>query len=161
MEVPHQYPYNPPAWAILLSFGSGFLWMASHWLRWGYLPTGLSLWFSLIGLIPIALALILGVRWIWVERFLLLDHDRMTLPIGLFGMQTAKIEYRSIRRIWQQYIRPYEYRFVLKVATEEQVFTIMPAFLPDNESYRALEEFLNRKFHENTRPKTSQETTWR
>jgi len=80
--------------------------MASDWLRWGHLPTGFNLWFSLIGLIPITLALILGVRWIWVERFLLLDHESMTLPIGLFGVRTAKIEYTSIRRVWQKYIRP-------------------------------------------------------
>jgi hypothetical protein len=42
---------------------------------------------------------------------------------------------------------------VLKVATEDQTFKIVPAFLPDNESYRALEEFLNRKLLENTRAK--------
>lgn len=161
MEVPHQYPYNPPAWAIPLSFGCGFLWMATDWLRWGHPPTGLNLWFSLVGLLPITWALILGVRRIWVERFLLLDHDSMTLPIGLFGMQTAKIDYTSIRGVWQQYIRPYEYTFVLKVATEERVFTIVPAFFPDNESYCTLQEFLNRKFHENTRAKTAQKTTWR
>jgi len=42
---------------------------------------------------------------------------------------------------------------VLKVATEEQTFKIVPAFLPDNESYRALEEFLTRKALENTTAK--------
>jgi len=161
MEVPHQYPYNPPAWTIPLFFGCGLLWMASEWLRGGHFPNGLSLCFGLLGLIPITLALILGVRWIWVERFLLLDRDSMTLPVGLFGMRTARIEYTSITGVWQQYIRPYEYTFVLKVATEGQVFTIRPAFLPDNESYRTLQEFLNRKFHENTCPKTDPKTTRR
>jgi hypothetical protein len=148
MEVPHQYPYNPPAWSILLPFGTGLLWIAVDWLRWGHL-----LWFSLIGLIPIALSLIFAVRRIWVERYLFLDNDSMVLPIGMFQMRTTKIEYTSIRRVWRDYIRPYEYRFVLKVATEDQAFKIVPAFLPDNESYRALEEFLNRKLLENTRAK--------
>ena len=153
MEVPHQYPYNPPAWLILLSFGSGFLWMAVDWLPTRHTPTGFKLGYSLIGLIPIAWSLILAVHRIWAERYLLLDHDSMVLPIGLFAMRTAKIEYTSIERVWRHYVRPYEYRFVLKVATEEQAFEILPAFLPDNESYRALEEFLNRKLLENTRAK--------
>ena len=159
MEVPHQYPYNPPLRFILLSFGSGFLWIAvdwfPYWLPRGHIPTGFSLWFSLIGLIPIALAIIVGVRRIWVEHYLLLDNDSMVVPIGLFAMRTAKIEYTRIRRVWRHYVRPYEYTFVLKVATEEQAFKILPAFLPDNESYRALEEFLNRKLLENTRAKTT------
>jgi hypothetical protein len=160
MEIPHRYPYNPPLWLILLSFGSGFLWIGADWLPywllpWGHIPTGFRLWESLIGLIPIALALIVGVRRIWVERYLLLDDDGMVLPLGLFQMWTARIEYTSIRRVWRHYVRPYEYRFVLKVATEEQAFTILPAFLPDNQSYRALEESLNRKLLENTRAKKS------
>jgi hypothetical protein len=140
MEVPHQhqYPYNPPLRLILLS--------------WRHIPTGFSL---LFGLILIALALIVGARRIWVERYLLLDNDSMVLPTGLFAMGTAKIEYTSIRGVWRHYIRPYEYRFVLKVATGEEAFKILPAFLPDNESYRALEEFLNRKLLENTRAKKS------
>ena len=157
MEVPHQYPYNPPVWAILLSFGSGFLWIAvdwfPYWLPGGHIPTGFKLWFSLIGLIPIAGSLIFAVRRIWAERYLLLDHDSMLLPIGPFATRKAKIEYTSIRRVWRHYVRPYEYSFVLKVATEERAFKILPAFLPDNASYRALEEFLNRKLLENTRAK--------
>jgi hypothetical protein len=165
MEVPHQYPYNPRLWSILVLFGSGFLWIAVDWLPYvvtsTHIPTGFSLWFSLIGLIPIALALLVGVRRIWIERYLLLDNDSMVLPIGLFQMRTAKVEYTSIRRVWRHYLRPYEYRFVLKVATEEQAFEILPAFLPDNESYRALEEFLNRKALETWARKSPQETSWR
>jgi hypothetical protein len=60
----------------------------------------------LIGLIPIALALIVSVRRIWVERYLLLDNDSMVLPIGVFQMRTAKIEYTSIRRVCRHYLRP-------------------------------------------------------
>jgi hypothetical protein len=101
LEVPHQYQYNPRLWDILLLFGSGFLWIAVYWLPRGHIPTGFHLWESLIGLIPIAWALIVGVRRIWVERYLLLDNDSMVLPIGMFQMQTAEIEYRSIRRVWR------------------------------------------------------------
>jgi hypothetical protein len=77
----------------------------------------------------------------------LLDHDGMVLPIGPFQMRTAKIEYTSIRHVWQHYLR---YTFVLRVATEKRTFKIVPAFLPDNESYSDLEEFLNQKALENT-----------
>jgi hypothetical protein len=155
MEVPHRYPYNPPVWFIPVLFGSGFLWMASDWLPWGTIPTGFSLWFSVIGLIPIAWSFIFAGYRIWIERYLLLDHDSIVLPIAPLAKRTAKIEYTNIRRVWRHYVRPNEYRFVLKVATEERVFTILPAFLPDNESYLALEEFLNRKLLENTRPDKS------
>jgi hypothetical protein len=159
MEVPNQYPYNPPLWLILLFFGSGFLWIAPDWLPYwlpvGHVPTGFRFWFSLVGLIPIALAFIVGVFRLSFENYVLLDNDRMVLPLGLFQMRTARIEYASIRRVRRHYVRPYEYRFVLKVATEEQAFTILPAFFSDNESFGALEEFLNRKLLENTRAKES------
>jgi len=157
MEVPHQYPYNPPLRSILLLFGSGILWVASDWLphlvTGTYIPTGFHLWFSLIGLIPIALALIVGVRRIWVGHYLFLDHDSMALPIGLLQMRTEKIEYTSIRSIWRQYL--YNGALVLWVATEQQTFKIVPGFLPDKESYDALEQFLNRKALENTGAKKS------
>jgi hypothetical protein len=154
MEVPHQYPYNPPLRSILLFFGCGFLWIAADWLPywllpWGHIPTGFRFWESLIGLIPIALAIILGVRRIWVEHYLLLDHDGMVLPIGLFQMRTEKIEYTSIRSVWRRYGSRWG-TFVLEVETERQTFKVMPDFLPDNESYEALEQFLNRKAVENT-----------
>jgi hypothetical protein len=148
MEVPHQYPYNPRLWSILLFFGSGFLWIALDWLPWRHIPTGFRLWESLIGLIPIALALIIGTRRILIKRYLLLGHDSMVIPIGPFQMRTAKIEYTSLRHVWRHYL-PY-YTFVLWVATEMGTFKIVPGFLPDNESYCDLEEFLNRKALENT-----------
>lgn len=155
MEVPHQYPYNPPLWLILLSFGSGFLWIAADWLPYwlsgGHIPTGFRFWSSLVGFIPLAWAFIMSVFRVSFETYLSLDHDSMVVPIGLFQMRTARIEYSSIQRVWRHYVRPYEYNFVLKLATEEQAFTILPVFLPDSESYRALEEFLNRKLLENTR----------
>src|SRR6266700_5811138 len=91
MEVPHQYPYNPPLWLILLLLGTGFLWIAvdwfPYWLPGGHIPTGFSFWFSLVGLIPIALAFIVGVFRISFESYLLLDNDSMVLPLGLFQMR--------------------------------------------------------------------------
>lgn len=152
MELPHRYPYNPRLWDILTLFGSGFLLIAADWLPGRHTPTGFSFWFSLIGLIPIAWALIIGARRILVKRYLLLDNDSMILPIDLFQMRTATIEYTSIRRVWRHYMT---YTFVLRIATETQTFSILPTSLPDNESYRAVEEFLNRKLFENTRAKKS------
>jgi hypothetical protein len=149
MEMPHRYPYNPSLRFILLSFGYGFLWIAVDWLRWDTIPpTGFRFWHSLIGLIPIAVAFIVGVRRIWVERYLLLDDDSMVLPIGLFQMRTAKIEYTDIRRVWRHYTTFYAVP-ILQVATEKQTFDIVSTFLSDNESYCALEEFLTRKVLEN------------
>lgn len=156
MEVPHQYPYNPPLRSILLFFGSGFLWIASDWLpyvvRGTHIP-GFHLWSSLFGLIPIAVALIVGVRRIWVEHYLLLDHDSIVLPVGLFQTRTERIEYTSIMSVWRHYL--YYGTLVLWVATEKRTFKIVPSFLPDNESYDALEQFLNRKALENTGAKKS------
>jgi hypothetical protein len=159
MEVPHQYPYNPALRLILVLFGSGFMWIAADWLPywllpWEHIPSGFRLWESLIGLIPIALALILGVRRIWAEHYLLLDNDSMVLPIGLFQMRMAKIEYTSIRGVWRHY-GPRWGTLVLRIETERQTFKVMPDFLPDNESYEALEQFLNRKALENTGAKKS------
>jgi hypothetical protein len=148
MELPRRYPYNPRLLDIFTLFGGGLLWIASDWLPGRHTPTGFSFWFSLIGLLPIAWAVIIGVRWILVQRYLLLDIDSMTLPTGLFRMRTATIEYTSIRRVWRHYLT---YTFVLRMATETQIFSILPTSLPDNESYRAVEEFLNRKLLENTR----------
>jgi hypothetical protein len=153
MEPPHQYPYNPRLRLILLVFGCGPLWIAVQWLSRGNMPTGFSLWF---GLIPIALALMVGARRILVERYLLLDNDSMVLPIGLFQMRTARIEYTSIKRVWRHYL-PFK-AVVLRVATEKHTFEIVSMLLPDNESYRALEEFLSLKAHENAAQQTSQNT---
>ncbi|HEY6330629.1 MAG TPA: hypothetical protein VI756_14925 [Blastocatellia bacterium] len=74
----------------------------------------------------------------------------MVPPIGLFEMRTAKIECTSRQA---RLAAPPLLHFVLQVATEERTYKIVPAFLPDNESYRALEEFLNRKALENTSAK--------
>jgi hypothetical protein len=153
MELPHQYSYNPRLRLILLVFGCGLLWIAAQWLSWGHMPTGFSLWF---GIIPIALALMVVVRRISVERYLLLDNDSMILPTGLFQMRTARIEYTSIKRVWRHYL-PFK-TVVLRVATEKHNFEIVSMLLPDNESYRALEEFLSLKAHENAAPQASQNT---
>ncbi len=153
MELPHQYPYNPRVRLILLVFGGGLLWIAIQWLSWGRMPTRFSLWF---GLIPIALALVVSVRRISVERFLLLDNDGMILPTGLFQMRTAGIEYASIKRVRRHYL-PFA-TVVLRVETEKRTFEIVSVLLPDNDSYRAVEEFLSLKAHENAARKAAQNT---
>ena len=64
----------------------------------------------------------------------------------------APPKYTSIRRVWRHYLN---YTFVLRVATEKRTFKIVPTFLPENESYSDLEEFLNRKALESTGAKKS------
>jgi hypothetical protein len=152
MKLPHQYPYNLRPRLVLFVLGSGLLWIAVEWLLSGYMPSGFSLW---IGLVPIALALILGVRGISVERYLLLDNDSMVLPTGPFQMRTAKVEYTSIKRVWRHYL---PLTVVLRVATEKRTFEILSTLLPDNESYRAVEEFLVQKALENKRADESSKT---
>jgi len=151
MEVPHQYPYNPRLWLAPAFFGIGLLFIAFDWFPGGHIPTGFR-FDSFVGLICIALALIVGVRRIWFKRYLLLDNHSMVLPIGLFQARTAKIEYTSIRHVWLHYTY-YASVAVLRVATEKRTFEIVSTLLPDDESYCAVEEFLNRKTHENTRQK--------
>ena len=151
MEVPHQYPYNPPLRSILLVFGSGLLWIAGEWLPYVVTSTdipGFRFWLGFIGLILIAVALIIGIRRMCVEHYLLLDRDSMELPMGLFQMRTATIEYSSITSVWRHYL-PHG-TLVLQVATEKGTFKIVPSFLSNNGSYDALEQFLNRKALENT-----------
>jgi|SRR5579863_9916174 hypothetical protein len=149
MELPNQYPYNPRVRLILFVFGAGLLWIAVQWLSCGRVPTGFNLWF---GLAPIALALIVGARRISVERYLLLDNDSMVLPIGLFQMSTARIEYSSIVRVWRHYLPA---TVVLRVATQKHTFDIVSVLLPDNASYRAIEGFLILKAQENAAQKAS------
>jgi hypothetical protein len=145
MELPHQYRYDLRPWLILFALGSGLLWIAIAWLSLGYMPSGFSLWF---GLVPVALAFIVGVRRISVAHYLLLDNDTMVLPTRPFQMRTAKVEYTSIKRVWRHYL---PMTVVLRVATENRTFEILSTLLPDNESYRAVEEFLVQKALENTR----------
>jgi hypothetical protein len=144
MQLPQQYPYNPRVRLILFTFGTGILWVAVQWLSWGRLPTGFALWF---GFIPIALALMMGVRRISVKRYLLLDRDSMEIPTGPFQATTTRIEYSSILRIWRHYL---PLAVVLRVATEKRTFDIHSSLLPDNRSYRSIEEFLTLKVQENS-----------
>jgi hypothetical protein len=58
----------------------------------------------------------------------------------------AKVDYRSIKRVWRHYL---PFAGVLRVATEKRTYEIVSTLLPDDESYRALEEFLDRKALEN------------
>jgi hypothetical protein len=148
MELPHQYPYNPRLRLVLFVLGTGLLWIVVQWLSWGRLPTGFSLWFALV---PITLAVILAVRRISVERYLLLDNDCMVLPTGLFQKGTTRIPHSSIVRIWRHYL---PMTVVLRVATQKRTFNIVSVVMPDNESYRALEGFLIVKAQENATQKS-------
>ena len=149
MELPHQYPYNPRTRLIYLVSGAGLLWIGVQRLSWGHMPRGFSLWF---GLVPIMLALLLGVRRILFDRRLLLNSDAMILPTGLLQTRTARIDYTSIERVWRHYLPA---TVVLRVATEKRIFEIVSVLLPDNESYRSLEEFLSLKAQENAAKKTA------
>jgi hypothetical protein len=149
MELPHQYPYNPRPRIIFLLSGVGLLWIGVQRLSGGRMPTGFSLWF---GLVPIALALLLGLRRILFDRRLLLDNDGMILPTGLLQTGTARIDYTSIERVWRHYLPA---TVILRVATEKHIFEIVSVLLPDNTSYLTLEEFLSLKAQENAAKKTS------
>jgi hypothetical protein len=111
------------------------------------MPTGFSLWF---GLLLVMLALLLGMRRVAFDRRLLLDKDEMILPTGPLQTGSARIAYASIERVWRHYL---PLTVVLRVATKKRTFDIVSTLLPDNESYRALEEFLNLKAQENAADK--------
>ncbi len=143
MQLPHQYPYAPRLRLVFLVIGAGLLWLAIEWLSCGHVPTGFSLWF---GLAPIALGCALGLRCVSFRRYLLLENDSMLLPTGPFQMKAARIKYSSIVRVWRHYLPA---AVVLRVATHERTFEILSGLLPNNDSYRALEEFLNIKAPEN------------
>jgi hypothetical protein len=149
MELPHEYPYNPRPRLIFLVSGVGLLWIGVQRLSWGRVPTGFNLWF---GLLPVILALLLGMRRVAFDRRLLLDKDGVILPTGLLQRRTARIAYTSIERVWRHYLPA---TVVLRVATEKRTFEIVSVLLPDNESYRAIEEFLSLKAKENAANKAS------
>jgi hypothetical protein len=142
MNVPHQYSYNPRPRLIFSVSGVGLLWIGVQRLSWGRMPTGFSLWF---GLIPIMLALLLGVRRISSDRHILLDIDEMVLPTGFLQTSTAHISYSSIQRVWRHYLPA---TVVLRVATEKRTYEIVSVLLPNGDSYRAIEEFLASKAQE-------------
>jgi hypothetical protein len=143
MELPIEYPYNPRPRLIFVVLGAGFAWIGVQRLSCGCMPTGFSLWF---GLLLIMLALLLGVRRVAFDRRLLLDKDEMVLPTGFFQTGAARIEYASIERVWRHYLPA---TVVLRPATEKRIFEIVSVLLPDDQSYRALEEFLKLKVEEN------------
>ena len=147
MELPHKYSYNPRVRLLFLISGVGLLWIGVQRLSWGRMPTGFSLWF---GLLPIVLALLLLVRLVSLDRNLILEKDEMILPTGFLQMATARIAYASIERVWRHYL---PFAVVLRVAAEKRTFQIVLLLLPDNESYRALEEFLHMKAQENAAKK--------
>lgn len=74
MDLPRQYPYNPRPRLIFFVSGAGLLWIGVQRLSWGHMPTGFSLWF---GLTPIVMALLLGLRRVWFDRWVLLDKEEM------------------------------------------------------------------------------------
>jgi hypothetical protein len=152
MKLPHEYPYNPRVRLILLVAGVGLLWIGIQRLSWGRMPTGFSLWF---GLVPIFLAILLGIRGVSSDRRLVLDEDEILLPTGFLQRGTERIAYSNIQRVWRQYLPA---TVVLRVATEERTFEIASVLLPDNESYRALETFLIQKTRENAVKKRSDNT---
>jgi hypothetical protein len=143
MELPQEYPYNPRPRLIFLVSGAGLLWIVVLRISWGRLPTGFALWF---GLLPIMLALLLGVRRLAFDRRLLLDKEEMILPTGFLQTRAVRIAYASINRVWRHYLPA---TVVLRVATENRTFEIVSVLLPDDKSYRDLEEFLNLKAQQN------------
>lgn len=107
------------------------------------MPTGFSLWF---GVVPILMAVLLGVRRISFDRRLLLDYDEMVLPTGFLQTRTTRISYSGIQRVWRHYLPA---TVVLCVATENRTFHVVSALLPNNENYLAIEQFLTSKAQEN------------
>jgi len=146
-ELPHEYSYNLRARAILLISGAGLLWIGVQRLSFGRMPTGFRLWF---GLVPILLALLLGIRRVSFHCRLLLDKDEMILPTGFFQRDSTRVAYASIERVWRHYL---PITVVLRIATAARTFQIASVLLPDDESYRALEAFINQKVQENTAKK--------
>ena len=143
MELPREYPYNPRPRLIFLVSGIGPLWIGVQRISCGRMPTGFSLWF---GLLPITLALLLVVRRVAFERRLQLDKDEMVLPTGFLQTGAARIQYTSLKCVWRHYLPA---TVVLRLATEKRIFEVVSVLLPDDESYRAIEEFLKLKAEQN------------
>jgi hypothetical protein len=143
MNLPIQYSYNPKLKLILLVIGSGIAWIIVQRVSWGTMPESFSLWF---GLIPVFMGLLMTIRMVAFNRQILFDVDAMTLPTGLFRLQTTRIPYVDIRKVWQSYL---PYTGIIRFATKTRKFVILSTMLPDHASYVAIGEFLNSKALEN------------
>jgi len=100
------------------------------------------------GLVPIALGFLLALRRFAFKRFLVLDSDTVSLPCGFLKLQTARIPYATIERVWQIAVLGIP---VLSVATEEGTFELALTMFPNAASFVAVRDFLNSRAQEPVR----------
>src|SRR5437660_11770834 len=137
MNLPRQYSYNPRLSLVLLLSGGGIVWLIVGGLVCGCRPHGFLLW---LGLAPIIFGLLLTVRRLAFNCYLVLDLDALLLPTGFGRVRTTRIPYTSIERVWETRL---PFATVLSIATTGGKFEVVSTMLPDARSYVDAGRFLN------------------
>ena len=137
MNLPRQYSYNPRLSLVLLLSGGGIVWLIVGGLVCGCRPHGFLLW---LGLAPIIFGLLLTVRRLAFNCYLVLDLDALLLPTGFGRVRTTRIPYTSIERVWETRL---PFATVLSIATKGGKFEVVSTMLPDARSYVDVGRFLN------------------
>jgi hypothetical protein len=137
VDLPRRYSYNPGWRQILFAVGSGLLWIIIIALECNCRPHGFVLWF---GLTPITVGLVVAVRRMAFNRYLVLDSDALTLPTGFLRMRTKRIPYADIERVWGVYTL---WMMVLYVGTKRGKFEVLSPMLPDARSFLEVGNFLH------------------
>lgn len=137
MKLPRRYPYSPRLWLLVLNLGAGVGWIAVVALICGCRPNTISL---SLGLVLIVLGLLLAVRRLAFNCYLVLESDALMLPTGFLRVRTTRIPYMNIERVWQIHL---PWMAVLCVGTKQGKFEVLSGMLPETRSYVAIGEFLN------------------
>lgn len=126
---------------MIFVFAAGLIWITIMGLECNCKPHGFSLWF---GVTPVAGGLVLVVRRMLFNRYLVLDTDAVILPTGFLRAQTRRIPYVDIERVWGVHAL---WMAVLYVGTKQGKFEVLSAMLPDSRSFLEVGNFLNHRLN--------------
>ena len=134
MESPHRFSYGPP-WRLLLScfaIGIGLLLLG----RVHVISTGVAVALSAL---PVALALVGGLRRLLFPRFIETGVDALSVCSGFFQARITRVPYTGIEDTWEVARPGWS---VLYVRTRDRRFEINSRLLPDMASYAAVRDFV-------------------
>ena len=135
MELPCRHPYDPPWNLIWLMVAAGFAMPGLMCLR--LVSCGVAL---AVGAVPVLLALMLTVRRLVFPRFLELDQDALSVPMGFLRVRATRIPYAEVE--WTRETAHFS-AAVLSLRTRERAGEVISSFLPDAASYASVRDFLH------------------
>ena len=137
-SIPRQFTYDP-RWqliAYLLAI-SALVLVVPRVLEVSYGSA-----FASLSAVLATVALLLTVRCYIFRRQLLLEPEELILPTGFMQVNTVRIPYSSIERVWVNYAG---WAAILAISTAHGRFNIIGALLPEKGSFVALQNFFASK----------------